>query len=244
MRAPTHFFSLLVVAVLGGSCRDPDAPASPRAPQPSATPTAMNPTTTPDLSLVPPTPDELAAIADAITAAVPEAHRAAVRGGLVAEILPWRLIAPRDATVRRKQLAAVQEALIARLSVGDPQAALAIVRCEAQGQRLLRTALGLATRRYLLDHPATRAPAGWDDTLATAPLDRAALVARATEVQREASAALETTTGDCREALRLDAVHARLAAGSAATGSFATAAGSLVDFLRAVGESPSVLDIH
>ncbi|MBP8811014.1 MAG: hypothetical protein KBG48_26120 [Kofleriaceae bacterium] len=129
--------------------------------------------------------------------------------------------------------------------LGSPEDnAIARRRCELQGQRLLRTALGLATRRYLLDHPATRAPAGWDDTLATAPLDRAALVARATEVQREASAALETTTGDCHEALRLDAVHARLAAGSAATGSFAAAAGCLVDFLRAVGESPSVLDIH
>lgn len=204
----------------------------------------MTPTTAPDLSLAPPTPDEVAATADAIAAALPEAERAAVRATLVAEVLPWRLIAPRDATVRGKQFAAVKDELIARLGAGDPTAALAVVRCEVQGQRMLRTALGLATRRYLLDHPAARAPAGWDDVTSAAPLDRAALVARATELQREASAALETTTGDCREALRLDAVHARLAAGSATTGSFATAAGSLVDFLRAVGESPSVLELH
>jgi hypothetical protein len=54
----------------------------------------------------------------------------------------------------------------------------------------------------------------------------------------EVAATADAIAAALPEALRLDAVHARLAAGSATTGSFATAAGSLVDFLRAERPRP------
>jgi hypothetical protein len=114
----------------------------------------------------------------------------------------------------------------------------------------LAASLALAVARYLKDHPDAVPNAGvWVDrdveARMTQPVET--LQEEATErlealeewkerVQDEDPSAWETG--------RVDYLQAQLNLQSARSGSFATASGSLADFLMAVGEQVDVLDEH
>jgi hypothetical protein len=111
---------------------------------------------------------------------------------------------------------------------------------------LLAASLPLAVARYLQDHPDAVPRAGaWLDG------DAEAWMAKPVEaIQAEATRGLEALdewredAGGDWEAGRVDFLQAQLNLQSARSGSFATAAGSLADFLTDVGEEPDVLDEH
>lgn len=114
----------------------------------------------------------------------------------------------------------------------------------------LTASLRLAVARYLTDHPDAVSDAGvWVDG------DVEAVMAQPLEaLQHEATERLEALE-DWKERAqdedpaewesgRVDYLHAQLNLQSARSGSFATASGSLVDFLSSVGEEVDVLDEH
>jgi len=119
---------------------------------------------------------------------------------------------------------------------------------ELQGQ--FAASLSLAVARYLKDHPAAVPEAGvWLDgdvegwmaqsveALAEEATERLdALEAWKERVNDEDTAAWETG--------RVDYLQAQLNLQSTRSGSFATASGSLADFLTSVGEEVAVLDEH
>lgn len=117
-------------------------------------------------------------------------------------------------------------------------------------QDQLAASLRLAVARYLKDHPDAVSDAGvWVDA------DVEATMAQPLEaLQQEATERLEDLE-DWRERAqsedpaawetgRVDFLHAQLNLQSTRSGSFATASGSLVDFLSSVGEEVDVLDEH
>jgi hypothetical protein len=115
---------------------------------------------------------------------------------------------------------------------------------------LLASSLALAIARYLRDHPDAAARAGaWRD----GDVD-AWLAAPAEAIGIEATKGLEAldewrdetraNAPEEWEAGRVDFLQAQLNFQSARSGSFATAAGSLVDFLADMGEEVDVLDEH
>jgi hypothetical protein len=117
-------------------------------------------------------------------------------------------------------------------------------------QEQLAASLGLAVARHLKDHPDAVSDAGvWLDRGVEARMAQPveALGEEATErlealedwkerAQDEDPAAWETS--------RVYYLQAQLNLQSARSGSFATASGSLADFLMAVGEEVDVLDEH
>jgi hypothetical protein len=233
-----------VAAALAG-CHD--ASSSPtRAPSGART---ESPTMT-DFAPLPPPPDvpTAAQIADAIAAGVPTAQRARATDVLGQQIVPWQLRGVATFPKPRRLAEVVYENLVTELTpvAADQRGAhLEVIACRTTGEKLLGDAMGLAIARWLVDHPGKAAPAPWDEaakpwagrTIAQLGAEADARLAQVEQLTKE-------KTGDCREAMRLSLVHARMALGSTKTGSFATAAGSMVDFLRSVGEPPQVLDIH
>jgi hypothetical protein len=115
---------------------------------------------------------------------------------------------------------------------------------------LLAASQSLAVARYLKDHPDAVDGAGiWLDDEAEA------WMAKPTEaIQEEATNGLEALDEwgdeareedpDEWEAGRVDFLQAQLNFQSARSGSFATASGSLADFLAEMGEDVDVLDEH
>jgi hypothetical protein len=103
-------------------------------------------------------------------------------------------------------------------------------------------ALALAISRYAIDHPADAHVAlSWLVRLKTPEL----VAVSADQVRSEAAATLDQVDQLLPSADdRIELAHARLALEAAHSGSFATAAGSLADFLRDVGASPNELDVH
>jgi hypothetical protein len=111
---------------------------------------------------------------------------------------------------------------------------------------LLAQSLALAIARYLQDRPQAAACAGaWGDgdvqTWMGRPPD--AIAAEATK-GLEALDEWRDEEPDEWEAGRVEFLQAQLNFQSARSGSFATAAGSLADFLAEMGEDVDVLDEH
>jgi hypothetical protein len=115
---------------------------------------------------------------------------------------------------------------------------------------LLATSLALALARYLKDHPEAAPRAGaWRDadveSWITAPEE--AIRAEATkglEALDEWRDETREAAPDEWEAGRVEFLQAQLNFQSARSGSFATASGSLADFLGEMGEEVDVLDEH
>ena len=114
---------------------------------------------------------------------------------------------------------------------------------------LAQGALALAVARYLHDHPRKRRKAkGWIDAEVDEWRERdpEAIGAEAShrlDVLEEWVEEAKEQEPDVYETRRIDSVHARMALQSARSGAFGTAAGSLADFLRAVGERPDELQL-
>lgn len=195
----------------------------------------------------PPDVPTAAQIGDAIAAGVPAAQRARATE-LLGLILPWQLRGAATFPKPRRLAEVVYEGLVDELrpvAADQRIGAIETIACRTAGERRLGDAMGLAIARWRLDHPGKTVPAPWDD-MSAAWIGRTAAQLGA-EANTQLAGVDQLTgerTGDCLEAMRLALLHARMALGSAKTGSFATAAGSLADFLRVVGESPRVLDVH
>jgi hypothetical protein len=192
----------------------------------------------------------VAEVAAPLAELVPAPARAEALRLLVDEVLPWELRAlaphPRPAALAQ----AVLDGLRAPLELAAPERRLPLLAERALHGRVQRAhaeAVDLALRRYALEHPARAGDAIallGDPAIAglsrEATVERAAaLGARLDALEREArpsATALETD--------RLTLLHARLAAASARSGSFAVAAGPFADLLRQLGERPRVLDVH
>ena len=203
-----------------------------------------------DFAALPPPPDVPTAtqIAEAIAAGFPAGQRPRATALLGDPIVPWQLRGIATFEKPRRLAEVVYEGLVDELRpvAADRRIdALETIACRVIGEQLLGEGMGLAIARWRLDHPGQAVPAPWDEVSAPWVGQPAAQLgaqadARLTELDR----LTKDKTGDCREAMRLSLLHARMALGSARTGSFSTAAGSMVDFLRAVGETPRILDVH
>ena len=107
-----------------------------------------------------------------------------------------------------------------------------------RSSELLPASLSLAVARYLKDHPDAVEKAGaWLDDEAREWMARPVDAIRA-----EATRGLEALEEG--EMDRVELLQAQLNFQSARSGSFATASGSLVDFLTDMGEEVDVLDEH
>ncbi|MDP9294057.1 MAG: hypothetical protein M3O90_06495 [Actinomycetota bacterium] len=114
----------------------------------------------------------------------------------------------------------------------------------------LAGSLALAVARYLQEHPDAVSDAGvWLDreveARMTQPLE--SLGEEATErleALEEWKERAQDEDPSAWETGRVDYLQAQLNLQSARSGSFATASGSLADFLMAVGEQVDVLDEH
>jgi hypothetical protein len=117
-------------------------------------------------------------------------------------------------------------------------------------QEQLAASLALAVARYLRDHPDAVSDAGvWVDR------EVEARMAQPVEALQEEAAERLEALEDWKERAqdenpavwetgRVDYLQAQLHLQSARSGSFATASGSLADFLMSVGEEVDVLDEH
>ncbi len=107
---------------------------------------------------------------------------------------------------------------------------------------LSNRALAMAISRYAIDHPAaSHAARSWLFRLGTPDL----AAVSAAQLRAEATATLDQVDQLMpADEDRIELAHARLALQAARSGSFATAAGPLADFLREVGELVAELDIH
>lgn len=202
-----------------------------------------------DFAPLPAPPDvpTAAQIADAIATGFPAEQRARATE-MLGPIVLWQFRSAATFPKPRRLAEVVYENLVDELRpvTADKRVdALETIACRTTGEKLLGDGMGLAIARWRLDHPGKAVPAPWDEMSApwvgrsTVQLGAEADT-RLTEIER----LTKDKTGDCREAMRMSLLHARMALGSAKTGSFSTAAGSMVDFLRQVGESPRILDVH
>lgn len=117
-------------------------------------------------------------------------------------------------------------------------------------QQLLSLSLVLAIRRHLLENPAA-APAAepwlgslganWDDADRD-EVEEAAV--RLLEERNSLEERVQAEAAEVAETHRIELLHTRLNLEAARTGSFATAAGMLRDYLADAGEPPQELDIH
>jgi hypothetical protein len=114
-------------------------------------------------------------------------------------------------------------------------------------RELAAHAQSLAVARYLSDDPNAVGRAGaFLDADAEAWRSRGAdeIAAEAERVRDELEDWAATAEAEVFETRRTDYLHAKLALGSAASGSFGTASGPLYDFLKRMGTARDRLDIH
>ena len=189
-----------------------------------------------------------ATLAADLAADLPAADRHAAELLLRDEVLPWELRNYADHPRRDNLVKVVRDDIAGALAAATPDQRLAVLQDRALGAgvaRLERDAIALALRRYALAHPdkATAALERVPPAIAalTAPDVDARAAALATEIDLLAARA---GARGAAEQHRLALLHARMAAGAARTGSFATAAGPLADELRRLGEQPGELRVH
>jgi hypothetical protein len=113
-----------------------------------------------------------------------------------------------------------------------------------RAEHVLDDSMELAIARWQLEHPGATIPAPWS-TLAGRWAGRGAqeLDDAVSACARQLERLEGVPPADDRELMGVPLVHARLTLQSAASGDFSTAAGSLVDFLRAVGAAPLVIRV-
>lgn len=117
-------------------------------------------------------------------------------------------------------------------------------------QELLSLSLVLAIRRHVLDNPAAEGAAepwlgaldmSWSDADREEVTEAAG---RLLEERDDLEAQVTAADPGVAESHRIELVHTGLNLQAARTGSFATAAGMLRDYLVDAGEPPQELDIH
>ena len=193
-------------------------------------------------------PPAVDAVVAAITAGFPADARARATALLRDRILPWSLRSLATHPKPRRLAEVVYEDLtdrLTRVAPSDRLVELERVDCEVTADRFVGEATSLAVARYLLDHPQATGGAPWRDAAARWRGQSTALLA--TEAERrtaELASFQQRAAAECGRAIGQKLLHAKLALGSAGSGSFATAAGMLHDFLREVGEEPRELDVH
>jgi hypothetical protein len=210
------------------------------------------------VSELPPLPDgdeppPVDALADRLASLLPAAEREQARALLADRILPGALAGLSEHPRPRRLAEVVYEDLGERLASADPgdrMEEVELVADEAEIRSLAARAQALAVARYLSDDPNAVGRAGpfldadadaWRERGSDAIANEAsetldALEAWAERVREERPELFETR--------RTDYLHAKLALGSARTGSFGTAAGPLYDFLQRMGTARDRLDIH
>lgn len=189
-----------------------------------------------------------AALAAELAADVPSADRDAAELLLRDEILPWELRSYADHPKRDNLVKVVRDDLASAFAAAAPEQRLTVVQDRALRARvghIQREAIALALRRYAITHPDKAAAALERVPPPIAGLAGPDVEARATALTTEIDQ-LETRarTAGTSEQYRLALFQSRMAAGTARTGSFATATGELADELRRLGERPDELRVH
>jgi hypothetical protein len=198
-------------------------------------------------------PPSVDALAERLASLVGKEDHEQARTLLADRILPIALSGLSEHPRPRRLAEVVYEDLGERLAGADPGDRMAEVERladEAEIRALSAKAQSLAVARYLSDDPNAVDRAGpFLDAEADAWRGRGAEA-----IAEEASTtldALEQWAEDAREAhpelfetRRTDYLHAKMALGSARTGTFGTAAGPLYDFLEMMGTARDRLDIH
>jgi hypothetical protein len=194
-------------------------------------------------------PPSVDALAERLAGLVDD--REAARTLLAEQILPAALSGLADHPRPRKLAEVVYEDLGERISNADDRSAeVQQMAEEAEIRTFAARAQSLAVARYLSDDPNAvgRADAFLDaeaEQWRTRGDDAIAQEAETTleALERWAERAKDENP-ELFEIRRTDYLHAKLALGSAKTGSFGTAAGPLYDFLELMGTAQDRLDIH
>lgn len=184
-------------------------------------------------------PPSLDALVAALVAGFPSSARDRAAAILREQVLPWRLRSLATHPNPRRLAELVYQDVTERLrsvSSASRLDALSTLACETTADRLVNEGTGLAVARYLADHP--RAPAGdaWsadaDHWSTLTPNQRDAEVAT-----RIASldVLVASAPAECGRTIGQNVLHARLALGSARTGSFCDRRGDAARFIAIDG---------
>ena len=182
-------------------------------------------------------------LADRLASLLPEDERAEARAVLAERVLPVALAGIGDHPRPERLAEVVYEELSERLTGGVDVEQLGD---EAEIRGLAAHAQSLAVARYLSEDPNAVGRAGpfLDADAQTWRTREPEEIAAEAERTRDALEAwAENADPELRETRRPDYLHAKLALGSAASGTFGTAAGPLYDFLKRMGTARDRLDI-
>jgi hypothetical protein len=191
-------------------------------------------------------------VADALVAALPDEDTPEARALLEERILP-AVVSQANEDVSADALLRMTYVDLRERMEEHPEAdRLGILKRVADVKDiewLQRSALAFAVQRYGLDHSEARAEAeswiGDDVDWRTVTNDR--IESAASSLLEDLEAWASRTRSDepgVWNAHRTDYLHAKLAAQSARSGSFETAAGSLADFLRRCGAEVDEFHVH
>jgi hypothetical protein len=192
-------------------------------------------------------------LAERLASAFPDGDREEARALLAERILPAGLGGLADHPKPRRLAEVVYEDLAERLAAAAPEErldALHEAADVAEIREFSSRALSLAVARYLSDDPNAVPRAGmWLDSNADLwrrrPADEiAAEATRLLDLLESWQERISEERPELFETRRIDYLNAKLTLQSARSGSFATGAGSLNDFLAAVGTPGERLDIH
>ncbi len=196
-------------------------------------------------------PPGVDALADRLASLVPSEDRESARALLAQRVLPSALSGLADHPRPRRLAEVVYEDIGERLlNAEDRFTEVEIVADESEIRSLAARAQALAVARYLSDDPNAVSRAGpfldaeveeWRGRGADAIAQEAS---EALDALEEWAERVQDERPELFETRRTDYLHAKLALGSARTGSFGTAAGSLYDFLQRMGTARDRLDIH
>jgi hypothetical protein len=196
-------------------------------------------------------PPGVDALADRLASLVPSEDRESARALLAQRVLPSALSGLADHPRPRRLAEVVYEDIGERLlNAEDRFTEVEIVADESEIRSLAARAQALAVARYLSDDPNAVGRAGpfldaeveeWRGRGADAIAQEAS---EALDALEEWAERVQDERPELFETRRTDYLHAKLALGSARTGSFGTAAGSLYDFLQRMGTARDRLDIH
>ena len=196
-------------------------------------------------------PPGVDALADRLASLVGAEDRETARALLADRVLPSALSGLADHPRPRRLAEVVYEDIGERLlNAEDRFTEVEVVADESEIRSLAARAQSLAVARYLSDDPNAVDRAGpfldaeaeeWRGRGADAIAQEASEALDALEAWSER---VQDERPELFETRRTDYLHAKLALGSARTGSFGTAAGPLYDFLQRMGTARDRLDIH
>ncbi len=196
-------------------------------------------------------PPGVDALADRLASLVPSEDRESARALLAQRVLPSALSGLADHPRPRRLAEVVYEDIGERLlNAEDRFTEVEIVADESEIRSLAARAQALAVARYLSDDPNAVGRAGpfldaeveeWRGRGADAIAQEAS---EALDALEEWAERVQDERPELFETRRTDYLHAKLALGTARTGSFGTAAGPLYDFLQRMGTARDRLDIH